>query len=1455
MGQELGRISGAMLKDNLLRQGVDLAFENDLLYLKVDDTDTSTHRVGINTDSLTRELIINDSAKTTNLIIDNPIIAPGTGAITINGNTSTLTFLSENLVFPTDVIVNSTVITDGLIFDNNSIKTISSDSNLEFRPTNKLDIYSDVTFFGGVASSSVELAYKGNTIVGTIEGGFDLTFNATISSDFSPAITNSSDIGSPTLAWKTLYVNELNSDQMTFNDTSIFTKVSNSDLEFSASGAGSIAIDDLYVNDNKLLTFGTSNLEIRPASETLTVFSNTNILANLYATGDITLDGNITFGDSTADTVDFQSDFTSNILPRITDTHDFGSPEKRWAETNIESAIVGSITVDAFPIDQIPNFALRQGNIWYVAALGLDTNVGNHQQGAFATVKKALENAMEGDTVFIYPGEYEEDLPLTVPAGVSIRGSDIRQVIIKPLLSNRYTDVFLLNGDTSIEDITVKNHLYSSINDVGYAFRYAPGALLTKKSPYIRNVSVITEGSVKFSSDPRGYDQGDAGRGALVDGSVINVASFEASMLFYSTTFIVPNAVGLYMKNGVRVEWLNSFTYFASTSILAEDGVTGRLTNDGSTIRYGAEIRSIASASVYGEFGAVADGSNTLMYLINHNFAYIGVGRDSTNDKTLVIEDQQTVRLNNGRIFYSSVDHRGKFKVGDTFFVDLENGLTSIDASVVDVAGIQSVTFTTGTNTTFADSNRIETGNLRVTGNRLLSENGPINIFSVTNSINLLSSVSVGGNLSIRDNISIAGNLSFGNTNSDRIDFNSRIQSSLIPSADRQYSIGSNSANFLNLYANEWFNENLNIDTNKITATISNSNLELRSTGTGLIGINDLTVKISTLSTNTSEVILDSAVEIPISGNLQSKIVRVEDNLVIAKNTTFGVLSNNTVQFRSAINSNIIQTENSSLGLLTNPWNTLYSNLVNSTELAVYQNNIVSINSNANIELQGQQGVGVQTILVQNTGLIDLNLLDNDVVVNSNTRITENANLENNLSVYGNISVGNTNADTVTVTAKISTDLVPNIVNEYSLGSVAKLWNTIYNEQLIADNIQFNTNYIESTISNANLEFIGSGTGRVILDNLFFKNSTISSNTGNLIFQTPNGIEFKNSVNLAGNLFVSENLKFDGNLTVGDQLIDTVSFSAKFSSDIVPAIDNTYSLGEDTKIWKSINSGKISIEQIDIFNNVISVTASNADLELQSQSLGFVALADVYFKNNQISSADNQNLILKPFVGQSLVVDTSGAFILPAGVDADWIDRTAGEIRFNNTDNNFEGFKNTSNGILAGVSSDDKRTRAIAEPNIIKFFVDNQEKITITPSIITVSGLVSQEKLLIKDNKISSLEVNSDIEINPNSGFIKINDIRIGQSNIINEHNGEMVLRSAGSGYFDIRGNNGITIPSGTTAERPESPQLAQIRFNTELNDLEVYDGVSWVPASGSASEVTEEQLSELHEIYALIFG
>jgi hypothetical protein len=1455
MGQELGRISGAMLKDNLLRQGIDLVFDTDLLYLNLDSSNSADHKVGINTDSITRELVINDSAKTTNLIIDNPVLNPGTGEITINGNTNTITFLSETIVFPSDVITNN-LLADGIGIRDNAIRTLESNANLEFRPngTGEALIYSDVTFFGGVTSTSIALNYNGNTIIGSIESGDTLDFRARINSSLIPKFTNTSDIGQTNLQWRTAYINKLESDQLVINDTGIFTKNSNANLELQANGLGYIELDQILVRNNSINSLNADNIEINPAT-TLDIFADTNINGNLYTNEDITFDGNIIIGNSNVDTANFQADIISDILPNLDNLYNLGSQSKRWRETYITTGNVGAITVDVFPIDQIPNFALRQGNIWYVASLGNDNNVGDHQQGAFATIKKALESASSGDTVYIYPGEYAEELPLIVPQGVSVRGSDIRQVIVKPNSSAFYEDVFLLNGETTVEDLTVKGILYNSIADKGYAFRFANSATITTRSPYVKNVTVLTQGSIISTGDPRGFNIGDAGRGALVDGSVVSSSSIEASMLFYSVTFIVPNAVGLYMKNGVRVEWLNCFTYFASTSLLAENGSTGRLTNDGSTIKYGAEVRSIASASVYGTYGAVANGNSTLMYLINHNFAYIGVNKETSNDKTLVIEENEIVKSNNGKIYYSSVDHRGKFKVGDVFFVDLEKGLTSIDVSSVDISGIQSVVFTTGSNVTVADSNKIETGNLRLTGNSLLSENGDINIYSITNQINLTSNTLVTENLNIANNLTLQGNLFFGNTTADRVDFNSKISSDLIPTTDKIYNLGSSSFNFLDAFINQWISDNFVLDTNRIEATNSNSDLELRSNGSGTIKIDQLTFRNSTLNSSLTEVVLDPTSQFTFSNSVVSRLLLAENNLEINDSVIIGSNGIDTLELRSKIINDLIPTEQKNLGSNSIQWNTIYASKFDNDQLAIFNNKIVSTESNANLEIRGGSGVSVSSINVNNTQLNNLNIINNNIIVNNDTVVSQDLSATGSFTVSGNISVGNQQSDSVAITAEISTDLIPQNDKIYSLGSNNKRWSSINVKQLKTDNIEFNTNYISTTDSNSNLEFVGSGTGKVLIDGLSFKNNIFSSIVGNTVLSSLGSILINKSTNVNGDLNISGDLTFEGNLVVGNNPVDTVSVVGAIDSNIIPDQTESYDLGSNLKYWKTLYINRLFTDQIEVFSNIIRVTESNSNLDLKSNNTGSVNLNNTIFKNTEISSLPNQKINLKPYSGYSLIADSTASIKIPSGTSAQWISPELGDMRLNSVDGLFEARANNSRTTLGGVFSDDKRTRLYAENNVIRFFADNVETLTVTTAGVTLNGLNIDDQLSFDNNVISSTATNADINLLPQSGFITINDIRIGNSNIINQHDGALILKSSGTGYYNFQGTNGITIPAGTTSERPLNPQLSQIRFNTELNDLEVYDGTTWVPAGGAASEVTEEQLTELHEIYALIFG
>jgi hypothetical protein len=375
-------------------------------------------------------------------------------------------------------------------------------------------------------------------------------------------------------------INQLDVANLTFNGNTIST--TQSTINIVPSGGDPVVynskliINDITIQDNVISTnVSNSNLELRPnGTGIVEIFSDTQVYGNIHATGNITADGDITIGDEDTDNIVFNADIASNIIPNLHNTYTLGSADKKWADVWTENLTANTITTGDLIIDGI-NITLPQGNIIYVATSGDDSKSGTHQNDPFATIKHALSEASAGDTVYIYPGEYTEQFPLTVPVGVTIKGVGLRSVKIVPTVGTIDKDAFLLNGENTIEDLTVANFRYNLIDDTGYAFRFANNITVTSRSPYIRNVTVLTKGSIISESDPLGFDQGDAGRGAKADGSVANASSNEASMLFHSVTFVTPNADTIVLSNGVRIEWLNSFIYYANRGIYAVSGTTG----------------------------------------------------------------------------------------------------------------------------------------------------------------------------------------------------------------------------------------------------------------------------------------------------------------------------------------------------------------------------------------------------------------------------------------------------------------------------------------------------------------------------------------------------------------------------------------------------------------------------------------------------------------------------------------------------------------------------------------------------------------------------------------------------------------------------------------------------------------------------------------------------------------
>ena len=262
----VGRISGPLLKDNLLRNGVNLAFETSLLYL-----DVVNSRVGINTTTPSNELQVNGTTRTTNLYVSG---LNTLGNVTFSGNTISTT--SGNLILSpsgsNSVVYQNTISTgtNGLRLSTNVIGS-DTNTNIEITPngTGVVNINSNTTVNGnlhvtgnitadGGASGNIQL---GNQTTDTI------SFTGEVNSDILPSATNTYNLGSSSLRWANLYANtmtipslnvasaditDFQTSGIDITNNTISPKNVDTNLNLNTSGNGIVAIGNLRLANNTI---------------------------------------------------------------------------------------------------------------------------------------------------------------------------------------------------------------------------------------------------------------------------------------------------------------------------------------------------------------------------------------------------------------------------------------------------------------------------------------------------------------------------------------------------------------------------------------------------------------------------------------------------------------------------------------------------------------------------------------------------------------------------------------------------------------------------------------------------------------------------------------------------------------------------------------------------------------------------------------------------------------------------------------------------------------------------------------------------------------------------------------------------------------------------------------------------------------------------------------------------
>jgi hypothetical protein len=222
---QLGRISGPLLKDNLIRDGVDLRISNtelstSLLYFNVNDRQISINTAGeqdLTVDSTTKTInLISSGIKVANIefaLAGNNIISTTSGGITLTPNQTDPLIVADQLragdINLKDNVVSNYQVNGSIELRANSNRLVNFDSSTT--------INGDLLVTGNINIDG-SLTKNGDLIIG--DNGDTVTVAPNFRQSIIPGIDLTYDLGTVSKRWRKIYVDN-NSDITSLSYTSI----------------------------------------------------------------------------------------------------------------------------------------------------------------------------------------------------------------------------------------------------------------------------------------------------------------------------------------------------------------------------------------------------------------------------------------------------------------------------------------------------------------------------------------------------------------------------------------------------------------------------------------------------------------------------------------------------------------------------------------------------------------------------------------------------------------------------------------------------------------------------------------------------------------------------------------------------------------------------------------------------------------------------------------------------------------------------------------------------------------------------------------------------------------------------------------------------------------------------------------------------------------------------------
>jgi hypothetical protein len=259
------------------------------------------------------------------------------------------------------------------------------------------------------------------------------------------------------------------------------------------------------------------------------------------------------------------------------------------ANYNIPLGAVGKV-LRSDGTDPVWEYLNVVDKVYYVTPDGVDAaGRGDTLDRPWRTIRYACQNVTGPATINIKTGTYEEILPISVPANVSLVGDELRTVIVTPASGYQTNNMFYLRNGTNLRNITMTGLVNTLTAPLPSGTRRTQNSFvsldpgtgptdntvwITSKSPYVQNCSSF----------------GTAVCGMKVDGDLHNGGN--KSIVANDFTNIIDNGIGIWLNGKGKAELVSVFTYYCYIGYLCTNGGT---------------IRGVNGNNSYGEFGAVSE--------------------------------------------------------------------------------------------------------------------------------------------------------------------------------------------------------------------------------------------------------------------------------------------------------------------------------------------------------------------------------------------------------------------------------------------------------------------------------------------------------------------------------------------------------------------------------------------------------------------------------------------------------------------------------------------------------------------------------------------------------------------------------------------------------------------------------------------------------------------------------